>query len=98
MAHEGASEIELALDGDALGLEGLRRDLSEHDLLGEVLRADGQPPLAPAPGQGQKGERRERGEKTFHVPGPQRRSAAESAASQRRARAAAGIAPARIRR
>jgi hypothetical protein len=38
----GAADVALELDPEALGLEGLRVELAEDELLGEVLRADAQ--------------------------------------------------------
>src|SRR5262249_55501818 len=94
IAHEGAAEIELALDRQPGGLDHLRQQLAEDTLLGEVLRADDHALAGAAPPDG--GEKQQRGGGTRHRGGRRRRSSAPRSASAPRASAAAGSAPARM--
>src|SRR5262249_54942587 len=94
VADERSSEIELALYGNAVGLERLRHQLSQDALLGEVLRPDDDA-IATAAG----GERRDHPEQRGEPPhrgGRPPRSPAPGVPSPARATAAAGSAPARI--
>src|SRR5262249_35544434 len=95
VAHEGAAEIELAVDGDARPLENLRHQLPEDALLGEVLRPDDHAVSAAAARRGGDQEQ-ERGGDAHHRGGLRRRSSAPRSESAPRASAAAGRAPARM--
>src|SRR5262249_19336219 len=93
MAQEAAAEIELPLDPDARSLERLRGDLSQDDLLGEVLRADAHGPAALG-AAGRKGETESGGgsddDEASHRRGLRRLSARPRRRSRTSASAAAG--------